>query len=165
MNFKKLRAEDERSKKDRKQKALSAVVRTTSSSSEDLCFAAIQEEPTQDWYLDSGATVHMTGSKDQLEQIHRASAKNVKFADGQVLQSRAKGVVTLVSRDGNDRPTGVKLGDVLFVPGLSANVVSVSAITKKGFDVVFKRDQCCVMKNDKVLLIAQKVGELYKLNH
>lgn len=106
----------------------------------------------------------MTGRKDKLEEVKRTAAKNVKFADDKVLQSRAKGDVKLFARDGNGCSTSVKLGDVSYVPGLTTNLVSVSVITQKGFDVVFKRDRCYVMKSDRVLLVAQKVGELYKFN-
>lgn len=43
--------------------ALSARV----SVDDDLCLAAIQEESEQDWYLDSGASVHMTGKIESLD--------------------------------------------------------------------------------------------------
>lgn len=163
--LKKVRDEEERSKAaGKKIQALSAVAKKDDSSGDELCFAAIQEESSQDWFLDSGASVHMSGSKKFLEQSQRTPARNVKFADGQVLRSRFKGVVKLRARDVVGLATRVKLEDVLFVPGLSANLVSVSALTMKGFDVIFKKDQCCITKGDRVLLIAQKVGDLYKLN-
>lgn len=164
--LKKVRAEDERSKSGGKQnRALSATVEEESGSfSGEICLAAIQEETTEDWYLDSGASVHMTGRGDLLDQAKLTPITCVKFADGQVLQSAGKGEVNLRTRNGNGYARGVKLVDVKYVPGLTVNLVSVSAIVAKGFEVVFRKNDCCVVKDGKVMLVAEKVGKLYKLN-
>lgn len=164
--LKKVRAEDERSKSGGKQnRALSATVEEENGSfSGEICLAAIQEETTEDWYLDSGASVHMTGRGDLLDQAKLTPITCVKFADGQVLQSAGKGEVNLRTRNGNGYARGVKLVDVKYVPGLTVNLVSVSAIVAKGFEVVFRKNDCCVVKDGKVMLVAEKVGKLYKLN-
>lgn len=133
-------------------------------SDDDLCFAAIQEESEQDWYLDSGASMHMTGRIDSLDQHGRVTTTNVKLPDGKVLRSSISGSSKLCALDGNRNSTVVNLKNVSYVPGLKANLVSVSAIAMKGFDVLFRANECYVMKNDKVLVIGQKFGKLYKLN-
>lgn len=140
--------------------ALSARV----SVDDDLCLAAIQEESEQDWYLDSGASVHMTGRIESLDQRGAVPTTNVKLPDGKVLKSSMVGSAKLCVLDGNRKSTAVKLKNVSYVPGLKANLVSVSAISMKGFDVIFKASECYVMKDDKVLIIGQKFGKLYKLN-
>lgn len=48
------------------------------------------------------------------------------------------GSAKLCVLDGNRKSTAVKLKNVSYVPGLKANLVSVSAISMKGFDVIFK---------------------------
>lgn len=129
-----------------------------------VCFAAIQEENKRDWYLDSGASIHMTGRVESLGQLRSVPATKVNLPDGNVFQSFVSGSTEFCALDENRRSIAVKLKNVLYVPGLKANLVSVNAMSMNGFDVMFKKDECYVMKDSKVLVVGKKSGKLYKLN-
>lgn len=47
------------------------TVENEDESRENVCFAAFQEEANGLWYLDSGASFHMTGQKKLLENCER----------------------------------------------------------------------------------------------
>lgn len=74
------------------------------------------------WILDSGATDHMTGTS-QLFSSYTPCAGNqkVKIADGSSANVAGKGTVSLSSC--------LTLHDVLHVPHLSYNLLSVSKLT------------------------------------
>lgn len=129
-----------------------------------ICFAALQEESKNAWYLDSGASAHMTGRAEQLDSYEDMKMQNVTLANGNVLTSEARGGVNLRGVNQNGFPVTVALKNVLVVPGLSANLISVKIITEKGFDVKFGINDCCVMKNGQVIVVGEKIGSLYRLN-
>lgn len=157
---KKVRGES--AKNNRRSRALAA--RVDDKDEDNLCFAAIQEEcGGGDWYLDSGVSVHMTGQIDSLNQRKRKS-QEVKLADGKVLRSTLSGSVNFCALNGSEGSSTVKLNDVLYVPGLKVNLVSVNSITTKGLDVMFKAKECHIMKDAKVVARGRKIGKLYKLN-
>ena len=75
------------------------------------------------WILDSGATDHMTGTS-QLFSSYKPVAGNfkVKIADGSYANVAGKGPIPLSSN--------LTLKDVLHVPTLSYNLLSISKFTK-----------------------------------
>jgi len=61
--------------------------------------------------------------------------------------------------------TKVSLSDALYVPHLHTNLISVSKITDKGFEVLFKRDRAEVLdKNGNVKMTANRMKNLYYIN-
>lgn len=57
----------------------------------------------------------------------------------------------------------MKLKELLFVPGLSRNVLSVSKITEDGYTVVFGPRSCQIMNGKTVIAVGKKIGGLYYL--
>lgn len=115
-----------------------------------------------DWYFDSGATAHMTRSKNLISNETSASG-GVMAADGKVMTVEAVGTVSLKPhcRDGELLPvTGVQ-----FVPQLSANLLSVSQMVKKGHTVTFSKLGCEVRSSEgKLLATGSLTGDLFKLD-
>ncbi|CAI5950621.1 unnamed protein product [Closterium sp. NIES-65] len=73
------------------------------------------------WFLDSGCSQHMTGLKEWFTVIRDPSAtKSVKGFDGSMQEVAGVGEVLLEGTNG----LRVTLHDVLFVPGMKANLVS-----------------------------------------
>lgn len=129
-------------------------------SDRQVCFAALQEENEEHWYLDSAASTHMTGNGKILDW----HTKTTSLANGNVLHSVAEGGLILSANGPNRRPVDVKLNNVVVVPGLSMNLVSVEVITRQGYEVIFNSEECKIMKYGGVVIVGQKVGKLYRLN-
>lgn len=56
----------------------------------------------------------------------------------------------------------ISLDNTLFVPDLRTNLISVSKITNKNFEVLVKKDSAHVIdKTEQVKLVADRIGELY----
>jgi hypothetical protein len=90
---------------------------------------------------------------------------DVFLGDDGVVPSIGRGTVA-VSVFEDSKVTKMKLDNVLHVPELKKNLLSVPAMTAKGAVVHFDNERCVVTKNDKDYTIGHKVGDkLYKLNN
>lgn len=113
------------------------------------------------WHVDSGATCHMTNNKSLLKNYVMDSPRLVTVANKQKMRSVGHGDVELFLK-GNKQTT--TLSEVIFVPDLSTNLLSVSKITAKGLRVHFDTHNCSIYCGDKVIANATKVNGVYQLD-
>lgn len=106
------------------------------------------------WYIDSGATSHMTNNKDLLEQLCSKEVENIKIADGRSVKCNAEG--SFITQD-------FRLDNVLYVPELDSNLISVSALSEAGFEINFKRNVCEIYKSDAKIMTIKCLNGLYKV--
>jgi hypothetical protein len=83
----------------------------------------------------------------------------VTVGDGDVVEALGTGTLIII-KDGKE----VVLEDVLYVPELYCNVISVSALTEKDFTVVFSKFSAEVKQGAEVLLRAVKSDGLYLID-
>ena len=84
--------------------------------------------------MDSGASKHMTGYKDHLSDfIEKESHQKVKLGDDYQYLIKGVGEASYQLESGKQ----LKMKDVLYVPGLEKNLLSISGLEKKGFKVAF----------------------------
>lgn len=128
--------------------------------------SAISTKDEDNWFFDSAATTHMTKSQRKIVDPRRCEGQ-VVAADGRVLRIESRGNVKLKpSCRRDDSP--VNLMDVRYVPGLTANLLSVSEIVKKGLKVVFDESGCQVINGrvdtrGKVVATGEHVNNLFVL--
>ena len=86
------------------------------------------------WLVDSGAFKHMTGYKDYLSAlVEKELHQKVKLGDD--YQYLIKGVGEASYQLESRKLLNMK--DVLYVPGLKKNLLSISGLEKKGFRITF----------------------------
>lgn len=125
-------------------------------------FTTLTHDNTE-WVVDSGASSHMTHRKDWLSDYTVLNnVVNISVANGQQLSAIGSGDVRKAER----MQFGVK--DVMYVPGLTANLLSVSTLVDRDFIVVFSENGCeiydksaCRIKG-KVLHSCENVKGVYK---
>ncbi|KAL3691463.1 hypothetical protein R1sor_005114 [Riccia sorocarpa] len=120
-------------------------------------------DPDPTWYIDSGATTHVTGSSQELDQFQNiTSSARIRSADGVCHSVKGKGDVIFQLPEGK-----VKFVDVLYVPGLTKNLLTVGSLTDEGNIAVFNRSRCLIVSPDTRTVLAQatrdRKGGLYKL--
>ena len=86
------------------------------------------------WYLDSGASFHMIGDEDLFTDLDEKDIR-VHIEMGDDGRYSATGIGTISFERESDNPFLLK--DVMHVPGLKKNLVSVTMLEDKGYDVVF----------------------------
>ena len=86
------------------------------------------------WLVDNGSSKHMTGYKDSLLcLVQKESPHKVMLGDDS--QYPIKGI-----REASyilDSWNPMKMKDVMYVPGLNKNLLSISSLNNKGFIVSF----------------------------
>lgn len=107
----------------------------------------IEGQSGSDWYINSGASTHVTGSKRALRDFSPCDGRSaIVMASGARLPILGKGsVITKRNK---------KIDNVLYVLGLKRNLMSVSKLTDAGNIVVFTSDSCLIVdKNSPHSLI------------
>jgi hypothetical protein len=91
------------------------------------------------WYIDSGATDHMCYDRAQFTYLKRfAEPRGVTLGDDSRIEAFGSGDIPL--------STNRTLKNVLYVPDLGMNLLSVSTVTRLGFEVTFELDHCRLSK-------------------
>ena len=84
--------------------------------------------------IDNGASRHFTGYKEALSNLVEKKTKvEIILRDNATYPVKGNGVVTLHLNQGQT----LHLQEVLYVPDLKNNLVSISAMEDKGFKVAF----------------------------
>lgn len=123
-------------------------------------FSAFMEMETgDDWYIDSGASRHMTPRRDILVDYRKPPKPNVSIANSANLKVTGCGTAFL-NVDGVE----IVVQNVLCVPELAVNLFSVSQITKSNNSIVFNSSGCSVFNaQNKLLMKAVERDGVYKV--
>jgi hypothetical protein len=86
------------------------------------------------WLIDSGASKHMTEQRDILSYIlEKKFSQKVTLGDDYQYPIKGVGESNYKFNSWNS----MKMKDILYVPGLTKNLLSSSALEKKGFIIAF----------------------------
>jgi transposase InsO family protein len=83
------------------------------------------------WYMDSGATNHMSGCRLAFVDIDTSIRGTVKFGDGSEVAIEGSGTVLFEGKTGEHLP----LTGVYFIPWLTTNIISLGQLDEGGCDV------------------------------
>ena len=127
--------------------------------------------------MDSGPTCHICNVKSLFEDFKSLQKpRDVTLGDKSMLKSpgyrgrhseeaQGSGVITLKLKIPGDRTLVRRLNNVLYVPQLAYNLLSVSKMTEMGKKIRFNEIEGCIVNDEGDLLaIALKMGNFYYLN-
>lgn len=106
--------------------------------------STIEENPNKDdWILDSGASAHMSCRRDWMQNFVKVNKRvEVCCANGGKVYGEGFGMVANESLD-------ITVGNVMYVPGLASNLLSISCIVKKDKVVVFSKKGCEIFNENE----------------
>lgn len=117
-----------------------------------------------DWYLDSGASVHITANKNWFtEAIISKWPMEIQVADKTKLAVECMGNLNITTVVDN-KTFDVLVKDVLYVPDIATNLISVSQLIKNGNRVIFDNDGCKIFRGNQLIAKATLMDNMYKLN-
>ena len=97
------------------------------------------------WFLDSGCSNYILGIRSMFRDIDETHKLKVRLGDNKQIQVEGKGTIEVKTNQGK-----VKYVDnVLFVPTLSQNLLSVGQLIDDGYSVIFE-DGSCTIKDKKI---------------
>lgn len=126
-----------------------------------------KEKEYDRWYIDSGATSYMSPCLEFFENYKplTQNAGSVTIASGDKLPAVGTGDIAI-----SGIPNINKVKDVIFVPGLHCNLISVKKSVDKGYTIIFDKRGCNFYKNIDVTYTANSIlqgsykGGLYSLD-
>jgi len=95
---------------------------------------SIENSIQKSWFLDTGCSNHMTRNKTWLKEVDLGRNTKVKLADHRVLV--AEGMKNIAIEGKNGKMTIIE--EVLYVPGMQCNLLSVGQFVQKGYSVTMK---------------------------
>ncbi|TXG46583.1 hypothetical protein EZV62_027914 [Acer yangbiense] len=102
-------------------------------SKETLLLTCYGDDIDDVWYLDSGASKHVTGNKNLFSNLSMMNHGQVKIGDARAYKIELMGEVVLRAKSGKIE----KMFDVFYVSRLKNNLLSVGLLLRKGFNVPF----------------------------
>jgi hypothetical protein len=84
------------------------------------------------WYLDTGATHHMTGRREFFTEFDSSVRGTVKFGDASGVEIKGVGSVTFTAKSGEHR----LLTGVYYIPALRNSIISVGQLDENGSRVL-----------------------------
>ncbi|XP_074346360.1 uncharacterized protein LOC141685138 [Apium graveolens] len=105
-------------------------------------FMASQSIGSQDlntWLIDSGCTSHMTRYLSIFMSIDISVQPKLKLGNGDIVQAKGKGQVAINTTKGTKI-----IANVLYIPELDQNLLSVAQMIRNGYGVSFKDTYCLI---------------------
>lgn len=115
------------------------------------------------WLLDSGATSHICSDVNFFVRLESVSRSNVVVADGTEKRVDGVGDCQIECFNGSGELVELTLTNVLFVPSLEGNMISVSKLAAKGVFANFDNSVCKLVFANKVIAIGDKKCDMYWL--
>ena len=113
------------------------------------------------WYLDNGASNHMTGDRSYFTTLDETITGKVKFGDDSRIDIKGKGSINFIFKDGAKK----RMSNVYYIPALRSNIISLGHATEAGCELRMKEDLLNVYDREGRLLVRTSRGRnrLYKV--
>lgn len=113
------------------------------------------------WYLDNGASNHMTGGKTKFVELDEHITGQVRFGDGSTMEIKGKGTIMLMCKNGELKA----LHDVYNIPHLRNNIISLGQMSENGNKVIMRGEFLWIYEERGRLLMKVKrsPNRLYKI--
>lgn len=113
------------------------------------------------WYLDNGASNHMSGNRLFFRDLDETIVSKVRFGDNSRIDIKGKGSVRFIFKDDKKKV----LSNVYYIPDLRSNIISLGQATEVGCEVRMKDDILTLYDREGVLMVSTKRSRnrLYKV--
>ncbi|XP_047331212.1 uncharacterized protein LOC124934744 [Impatiens glandulifera] len=137
----------ENSKEDESLMLLMTQICTTPTADNDIQEVFLNEEKVVPrdttnnvWYLDTGASSHITGDKKMFTMLDKTVKGKVRFIDNYVVNICEKGMVMIECVIGDHHI----IFDVFYIPSLNSNLLSLGQLDENGCKIVIENGVLCI---------------------
>jgi hypothetical protein len=121
---------------------------------------AFMASPLDDWWIDLGATVHICADRSMFSSFQGYSSTLVLMGNDVPAAVRGTGQVYLKLTLGKT----LVLKDVLYVPSMNQNLISVSLLCRQGLKLVFESNKVVLSKFGTFVGKSYESGGLFRLS-
>jgi hypothetical protein len=113
----------------------------------------------------SGASSHMTRSKEDLKNFCPIPAKDVNTANGK-FQAVRLGDMEISVPGPQKTMLKIVLKDILYAPNMTVTLVLIGKMAEKGKTIIFQGDKCKILSSRKMVIgIIKLTNGLYHVHH
>ena len=120
--------------------------------------SAMRPEGMSDWVIDSGASQHISAQQDRFINYIPISPITIQIGDGSQIHAIGKGDMVIRAN-----AIDITLREVLHVPSIGSNLLSVARIVDHGHHVLFAPSGCQIRSKDGVRVHWVREGNVYLL--
>lgn len=119
-----------------------------------------------DWLIDSGASMHLCNNRTYFDNhtFKHIPHKNVMLGNNECIEAIGMGDIPVrVVINGNNNTSksiDVTFKDVLYVPKIAANLLSVAKMTSNDVKVMFSGNECSIINS-----VGECIGNAHKENN
>eukprot|EP00253_Pinus_taeda_P019494 PITA_19494 len=125
---------------------------------------SVENDDKNACFIDSSASLHMSCNREWFDEYREnIDGTYVCLGDNRSLKVQGYGVICVNLPNGQKK----QIHNVMYVPDIKKNLISVSTITDQDLKVEFVKSQCVVkdvQDQYKIIATGTKVGGLYKLD-
>ncbi len=115
------------------------------------------------WYLDSGCSQHITYDETLFFSLQPPTITCIELGNGDKAGIKGVGSISLdVIRNGQSVRT--ELSNILLVPELKFQLLSISKFAESGLCTTFTNGKCYIRRGNTLYASGTKVGSLYRLD-
>ncbi|KAJ9561724.1 hypothetical protein OSB04_006884 [Centaurea solstitialis] len=114
------------------------------------------------WYLDTGASNHMTGNWEFFYELNTKVTGQVRFGDGSKVRIEGKGSILLKCKNGEHQI----VYEVYYIPALRSNIRSLGQLTEEGCKIEMLDENLFVHDEygKLIMKVQRSKNRLYKIN-
>ena len=107
-------------------------------------------EDQEAWFLDTGASNHMTGKNNLFISLDESFKGDISFGDARKVDVQGRGDILIQAKNGIHQ----FITQVYYVPALKSNILSLGQLLEKEYEIVLKNG-ALMMRDNKGDLIAK----------
>jgi hypothetical protein len=112
------------------------------------------DEDAERWFLDTGASNHMTGNRAAFTELDTNVTGSVKFGDNSAVSIEGRGTILFACKSGEHRA----LTGVYYIPQLRSNIISLGQLDERGCEVLIKSGILRIREREQKLLAKVERG-------
>ncbi|XP_074326948.1 uncharacterized protein LOC141664890 [Apium graveolens] len=120
-----------------------------------LTYKGDEEGKKNIWYLDSGASNHMSVHKDLFTEINETVTEEVTFDDSSKIPVKGKCTITIMTKDGDKK----YINDVYYIPALKSNIISLGQTVEKGYNIQIQDNFLTIRNQVRELIVNVKMSK------